>query len=305
MRFLSLDHLVASDHRVRLVWQYCESLDLKPLYQRIKSTQGKAGRNPIDPRILFALWFYATLEGISSARRIDDLTTRDFHYMWICGGVSVNHHTLSDFRSENAALLEKLLTDSIAALLNQKLITLETLRQDGMRVRASAGSASFRSAPTLQKMQAAAEDYLKELLERSEQESAEASKAQQAAQQRSAEERLERIKAALENLRHAAGDTARRRGHGTPPGTQLCAVPPAAVPPGTPPGTQLCAVPPAAVPPGTQLCAAVPPGTQLMTNSLWSPWRQGHANMPPKVCGGNKERGDNALRLRAAGRRFF
>lgn len=201
MQLLSLDELVASDHRVRLVWQYCESLDLTPLYERIKSTRGKAGRNPIDPRILFALWFYATLEGISSARRIDDLTTRDFHYMWICGGVSVNHHTLSDFRSNNAALLEKLLTDSIAALLHQKLITLETIGQDGMRVRASAGSGSYRSAPTLQRMQAAAEDYLKELRERSEENSAEASKAQQAAQQRAAEERLERIKAAQENLK--------------------------------------------------------------------------------------------------------
>lgn len=121
--------------------------------------------------------------------------------MWNCGGVSVNYHTLSDFRSENAELLEKLLTDSSAALLHQKLITLETIGQDGMRVRASAGSGSFRSAPTLQKMQTAAEDYLKELSERSEEESTEANKAQQAAQQqRAAEERLERIKAAQENL---------------------------------------------------------------------------------------------------------
>lgn len=200
MRFLSLDQLVPNDHRVRLVWQYCESLDLSPLYKQIKSTQGSSGRTPIDPRVLFALWFYATLEGISSARRIDDLTTRDFHYMWLCGGVSVNYHTLSDFRSQNTELLEKLLADSIAALLNQKLITLETIGQDGMRVRASAGSGSFRSAPTLQKMQVAAEDYLKELSERSEQDSSEMTKAEQAAATRAAEERLERIKAAQENL---------------------------------------------------------------------------------------------------------
>lgn len=200
MQFLSLDQLVPADHRVRLIWQYCESLDLSPLYQRIKSRQGNVGRNPIDPRILFALWFYATLEGISSARRITQLTTRDFHYMWICGGVSVNHHTLSDFRSENTELLEKLLVDSIAALLNQKLITLETIGQDGMRVRASAGSGSFRSEPTLQKMQTAAEEYLQELAQQSEQDSAESSQAAQAAKERVARERLQRIKAAQENL---------------------------------------------------------------------------------------------------------
>ncbi|QDT04936.1 hypothetical protein K227x_33340 [Rubripirellula lacrimiformis] len=200
MQFFSLDQLVASDHRIRLVWQYCESLDLSSLYTRIQSRQGKAGRNSIDPRILFALWFYATLEGISSARRVAELTTRDFHYMWICGKVSVNYHTLSDFRSENSELLEKLLADSIAALLNQKLITLETIGQDGMRVRASSGSGSFRSAPTLQRLQAAAEDYLNELSERTEEEAAKISKAKQAAQQRAAKERIERIKAAQENL---------------------------------------------------------------------------------------------------------
>lgn len=219
MRFLSLDDLVASDHRVRLVWQYCESLDLTPLYERIKSKQGAAGRNPIEPRILFALWFYATLEGISSGRRIADLTTRDFHYMWICGGVSVNYHTLCDFRSENTALLECLLTDSIAVLLSQKLITLETIGQDGMRVRASAGSSSFRSAPTLQKMQVAAEDYLKELAERSEENAAEASKAEQAAKQRAAQERLERIKAAQENLEeleHRRQEKKSRKSKSTP-----------------------------------------------------------------------------------------
>lgn len=91
MRFLSLDHLVASDHRVRAVWQYCESLDLTPLYQRIKSTQGRAGRDPIDPRILFALWFYATLEGISSARRIDDL--RPLAISTTCGTVAESRST--------------------------------------------------------------------------------------------------------------------------------------------------------------------------------------------------------------------
>ncbi|QDT03642.1 hypothetical protein K227x_58000 [Rubripirellula lacrimiformis] len=201
MRFYSLDQMVAREHRVRLVWQYCESLDLGPLYEKIKSKVDGRGRTPIDPRILFALWFYATLEGISSARRLSDLTTRDFHYLWICGDVTVNHHTLSDFRSGNAEYLEKLLSDSIAVLLSEKLITLDTIGQDGMRVRASAGSSSFRSESTLQQMQEVAEDYVKELAERSDEEAAAATRAEQAARKRAADERLERIKAAQENLK--------------------------------------------------------------------------------------------------------
>lgn len=201
MQFFSLDQLVEKDHRVRLVWQYCESLDLSPLYRDIKATKVNRGRTPIDPRILFALWFYATLEGISSARRLADLTTRDFHYLWICGGVSVNHHTLSDFRSENTELLIQLLSDSIATLLHQKLITLESIGQDGMRVRASAGSGSFRSAKTLERLQSDAKAYVEQLGKQGPEELAKQSAAEQAAQKRAAEERLERIKAALENLK--------------------------------------------------------------------------------------------------------
>ena len=119
MQFLSLDQWLDKDHVVRIVWQYVESLDLSELYQAIKAREHGVGRNAIDPRILFALWLFATLEGITSARRISDLTTRDIPYMWICGGVGVNYHRLSDFRVQHGDLLERILTDSIAVLLHQ------------------------------------------------------------------------------------------------------------------------------------------------------------------------------------------
>lgn len=200
MRFHSLEQMVDENHRVRLVWQYCETLDLSSIYNEIKATHSNRGRTPIDPRILFCLWFFATIEGITSARRLAELTTRDFVYMWICGGVSVNHHTLSDFRSGHGELLNRLLIDSIAVLVKEGLITLESIGQDGMRVRASAGKSSFRSQPTLERLQAEAEDYLKELNERAKQGEQAATQAEQAAQEKAARERLERIKAAQENL---------------------------------------------------------------------------------------------------------
>ena len=101
MQFLSLDQWLDPDHRVRMVWQYVESLDLTELYQSIKATRDNVGRDAIDPQILFALWLFGTIEGTLSARRIDELTRRDIAYMWICGGVSVNYHRLSDFRAQH------------------------------------------------------------------------------------------------------------------------------------------------------------------------------------------------------------
>ena len=97
MQMLSLDQWLSPSHRVRDIWQYVESLDLSPLYQTIKATRNNVGRNPIDPRILFCLWLFATVEGVSSARRVAELVTRDIAYMWICGGVSCKPSSLERF----------------------------------------------------------------------------------------------------------------------------------------------------------------------------------------------------------------
>src|SRR5262245_63198214 len=72
-RAAPLDALIADDHPARIAWAYVEGLDLAPLYDRIKAVEGAAGRPPIDPKILMALWLYATVEGIGSARHLDQL----------------------------------------------------------------------------------------------------------------------------------------------------------------------------------------------------------------------------------------
>ena len=136
---LSLDQMLEPEHRVRQIWAYAQACDLTLLYQRIQAVEGTVGRNAVDPRLLFALWLYGTIEGVSSARRLEALCTRDLPYQWLCGGVSVNYHLLSDFRSLNGELLEQLMVDSVAVLLHQGLITLDTVAQDGMKVRAHPG----------------------------------------------------------------------------------------------------------------------------------------------------------------------
>ena len=124
MRFLSasLDQLLPAEHRVRVVWGYVESLDLSPLYANIDAVEGEPGRDAVDPAILMALWMFATIEAISSARQLDRLCERDLAYMWISGDVSVNYHLLSDFRVAHGKFLEQLLADTIATLMHQGLV---------------------------------------------------------------------------------------------------------------------------------------------------------------------------------------
>lgn len=149
LRALSLDDLVPADHRVRLVWAFAERLDLGPLYGAIKAVEGRPGHPPADPRVLMAVWLYATAEGVGSARALARLCREHVAYQWLCGGVGMNHKTLSDFRVDHGALLERLLIDSFAALLRAGIAGLDRVAQDGVRVRASAGAASFRRLSTL------------------------------------------------------------------------------------------------------------------------------------------------------------
>jgi len=200
MQVHSLDALLSEDHRARLVWEYVQGLDMSPLYREIRAVEGRAGRDPIDPRILMALWLYATLDGVGAAREVDRLCKDHVAYQWICGGVSVNYHTLSDFRVGHGEFLDELLTGSVAGLLHQGLVTLNRVAQDGVRVRASAGAGSFRREPTLNECHKQAQQQVENLRKELQEDPSATSKRQKAARQRAAAERSERIKQALAQM---------------------------------------------------------------------------------------------------------
>ena len=200
MRMLSLDQMLAEDHTVRLVWAYVDALDLTELYVKIRAVAGGAGRDPIDPQILLSLWLMATIDGISSARRLDRLCEEQTPYRWLCGEVSVNYHTLADFRVDHGVFLDGLLTQSVAVLLHQGLVELTRIAQDGMRVRASAGSSSFRRRPTLEDCLKEAEAHLEDLKREADQDAAAEDRRVKAAWERAARERTERVQAALDEL---------------------------------------------------------------------------------------------------------
>src|SRR3954468_16415813 len=95
---IDLESLLAADHRARAVWAFVEQMNLEGFYAGIGSREGEAGRPAADPAVLLALWLYATVEGIGSARALARLVERDVAYRWLAGGVPVNYHGLADFR---------------------------------------------------------------------------------------------------------------------------------------------------------------------------------------------------------------
>ncbi len=196
----SLDELLAEDHQARIVWNYVGGLNLSELQQRIQAVEEGPGRAPADPRILVALWLYATLRGVGSARELNRLCQHHLAYRWLCGGVSMNYHTLADFRTQHVELLDRLLTESAASLMAEGLVTLDRVAQDGMKVRANAGAASFRRQPTLEEALAEVEAQMRQLKRELDADPAASKTRQEAARLRAAEERAARIRAALEQL---------------------------------------------------------------------------------------------------------
>ena len=204
LRASDLDSLLPEDHRARLVWGYVERQDLSKLVEAVKARGSNAGRAAIDPRILFALWLYATLEGVGSGREVARLILEHDAYRWICGGVSVNYHAINDFRADNEALMDELLTDNVAALAAAGAISLERVAQDGMRVRADAGAASFRRQASLEEHLGQARELVQTLKTQAQADPGQAGRRAQAARQRAAREREERIQAALGQLPEVA-----------------------------------------------------------------------------------------------------
>ena len=200
LRAVDLESLLPADHEARAVWEFVESVDVSPLYAEIRSVEGVAGRPATDPRIYLALWLYATLQGVGSARALARLTEQHDAYRWICGGVTVNHHSLSDFRLQQTEYLDRLLTHSVAALMSRGLVQMQRVAQDGMRVRASAGASSFRRKPTLHKCLKAAKAQVEQLRQELEADPEATQRRVLAARKRAAEDRHRRVAEALEQM---------------------------------------------------------------------------------------------------------
>ena len=200
LRPMDLESLLPAGHRARLVWAWVERQDLSAMYAAIKVREGGVGRSAIAPEILFALWLYATLQAVGSARELSRLVMTHDAYRWISGGVQVNYHALSDFRVAHGEALDELLSTSLAVLLAAGAVKLERVAQDGLRVRASAGAASFRRRGTLDECLQQARGRVQALKEQVDSDPAQDSRRAQAARERAERERERRIEKALARL---------------------------------------------------------------------------------------------------------
>jgi transposase len=210
MQVLALDDLIPEDHPVRMVWTFVEGLDLSALHDVIKACEGQPGHPPAAPKLMLALWLWATVDGVGSARQLDRLCRDHVVYRWLCGGVSMNYHSLSTFRVTHMAVLERLLAQGVASMVDAGLVSLDTLAQDGLRVRAGAGASSFRRSARLDELLVAAQARVERLRAEVETDPAASDQRRRAAKERGARERAERLAAAQKRMKELEAERERR-----------------------------------------------------------------------------------------------
>jgi transposase len=202
MKLECLDLEIPADHPVRTVWALIQALDVSAFLVPIKARTGVAGRDATDPRVLIGLWLWACTDGVGSARELDRLCREHLVYRWLAGGLSMNYHTLADFRVEHGQALDDLLTQLIAMLVHKGLVKVFRISQDGLRVRACAGASSFRRGERLHKLLEEAQKHVDELKRQLEDPSlaGQLSARKKAAMERAARQRQQRIQAAIRQL---------------------------------------------------------------------------------------------------------
>ena len=213
------DDLVRALHPVRTVMAVVEKLDVSGFCEPIRAREGIAGRDATDPRLLVGLWLYACVRGIGSARELARRCEESAPFRWLCGGVGVNHRLLSDFRTDHADALDGLFTQVLVTLVDKKLVRVSRISQDGVRIRVSAGSSSFRREERLQQLLVQAQQQVLELRKQLESpaQSAAVTARQKAARRRAAESRQQRLEQAiaqLPELKKKQGEAAQRAGQG-------------------------------------------------------------------------------------------
>ena len=211
LRPVSLEQLLPPEHSARMVWAAVQTLDWSRFEQAITARGETPGRPATDPRVLASIWLQGMIDNVGSGRQLEELCQNHATYQWICGGLSINYHTLNDFRTGHPEALDELFTQVLGRLMHKGLVKVDTVTQDSVPIRASAGSRSFGTRNTLEKKLAEANDHVKAMGRLADESPSQAAERQRMAQERAAQRRLQQVKDAMEELTKVEEAKARQK----------------------------------------------------------------------------------------------
>jgi transposase len=196
----SIDEFVGPDHRVRVVVEVVERLDLSAFDEGDAGT----GRPRLPPEALISVLLYAFSIGVFSSREIARRVETDCAFMYATAGLRPSYRTLSRFRREHETTLSGVFAQVVVVCQRAGLGGPEVVVIDGTKQRANASLDAHERRSHLEKQLSAARSQVAKLLE----EAARVDDAEDATEPDTpklgpAQERVAAIEVALEEMKAA------------------------------------------------------------------------------------------------------
>jgi transposase len=135
----SLDDLIPTDHAVRFVAAYLDSLDATDWRSLGISLQAaERGAPRYHPVILLGLWVWGFMQGVRSARKLEVAAQEMLSYRWLSGQQTPDHNTLWRFYQAHRAGMRYLLTHSVQVAVRTGMVDLALQAVDGTKMAGNA-----------------------------------------------------------------------------------------------------------------------------------------------------------------------
>jgi transposase len=158
-----LDEVVGSDHPIRVIDAFVDSLDLARLGFSKVSAEA-TGRPPYDPGDLLKLYVYGYLNQVRSSRRLEREAQRNVEVMWLIHRLAPAFKTIADFRKDHAQAIVGVCRGFIEFCRQQVLLGGELVAIDGTKMAAVASRKQVITPQRIAKQRAAIERKIGEYL---------------------------------------------------------------------------------------------------------------------------------------------
>jgi len=150
----SLDERVGSDHLVRVIDAFVDTLDLEALgFSNVVSPE--MGRPAYRRRDLLKLYIYGYCGQMRSSRRLEREAERNIEVHWLINSLRPSFKTIADFRKDNADAIVAATRSFIRFCRSCSLYAGELVAIDGSKVEAVASRKKAITAKALAKREAA------------------------------------------------------------------------------------------------------------------------------------------------------
>lgn len=159
---INLGELIPSNHLVRVIDEFVEQMDLRPLQARYKG----GGTSSYHPKMMLKVFLFAYTQKIYSSRRIAKALRENIYFMWLSGNQRPDFRTINYFRGKILlGLIEEIFGALLVLLVKQEYIKLEDYFVDGSKLEANANRYTFVWAKNTARYQRQLKEKVKKLFE--------------------------------------------------------------------------------------------------------------------------------------------